>query len=678
MNEAEFFSLTEERGIKLTDSQRSAVRHSDGPMIVYAGPGSGKTTVITMRAAFLSMVEGVLPQYIAVFTFTRKSAEELRQRLKAIDFRLGTVMAGTFHSLFLHWLIQYEKVNPKIWTGSEQNQLVRSLFRERRMSFSDEVVGQCLRYISLRKTRRRAGTSDRPVKQDWEPIFEAYEVQRKDANCWDFDDILLEFYTRMQEVESFRTKVTKSIRYVLVDEFQDTSMLQWLSIISLCKQSERIMVVGDDDQAIYGFRGAEPRILQEFRKSFPSAGDIVLEHNFRSVDQIIGLARNVIQKNVDRKDKVQRGVIGAGVRPRLYRAKSEWQEGQWVARQVIDRLAQSDNESIGILARTHRQLMATVEALGKQKTSFTLYDGRCLLYQDYHVQIIVGFVRAAYSGAKSEWYTWAYQQYERWYGTKDTRLRSEFDQLLLELKTSPAAAVTRARQDYEPYLRRLYRKLGRTDLGDATSILDLLQEAAWGEQNAVSWLSSIDQLTSKSYRRSARVQILTFHAAKGLEFDDVFLVGLHELAIPHPRSLEEATIDERSAVIAEERRLLYVGMTRAKGRLTLCYPESVANKQIEISPFLKELGLGLQAKGKYITKAGPEFHQKSNDATVSDDAMIPISGTKVVHKMFGSGIVESIENMSDGGHKIGILFHGGQTRFFYWEMAVKLGHFMTL
>ncbi len=692
MKDSAFFDLLSARGMRVTESQLRVIAHGNGRVAVYAGPGSGKTTVLTLRAAYLHMVKGVQPQRIAIFTFTRKSAVELQQRLTFLDPALQRVTAGTFHSLFLRWLLKYDGQNPRLWTASEQAEAMRAVLRSVHVDVGDESCEKYLQHVTLLKNRLQS--PDRVAAQDSrralvKTIYERYEDSKERQRRWDYDDILIAFYKSVTIGGFLAEQVRNSLDYVMIDEFQDTSKAQWLSIITLCKQYIPLLVVGDDDQSIYRFRGALPNMLRLFGQTYKSADEILLDVNFRSVDTIMRMASNLIRHNPDRRQKVLVGAVGEGLRPRITRTRNEWTEADYVATTAARMLRDRGNVTIGVLARSNRQLMFVSDALLRHNVVLRNHErGELAFYGQTYVREVLQLLRTAAGEVDENVRTDAETLYLRWRGAPgrdsaqalperdQSLLRAEFAQWLLRLRAlSPRDAVKAVVEQSWPYLQRA--NMRRSTVNLAADQLQALFQRAPLMGTLTTWIQdiAISQNRTAAAAGTPAVQVLTLHAAKGLEFDCVFLIGLHDQAVPHQRAFEEAPRRLHAELEAEERRLLYVGITRARRWLYLVYPMLAGKRQVGPSPFLVELGAPEpRAASHGNRKSAPLANEASFDG-VQPMASVPRAGAMVRHKIFGSGIVESVEIMQDTAHKIAIIFSKGDKRFFHWEMAASLGHF---
>lgn len=708
LHSTEFFQTLHERGIRLTEPQRAAVSHVRGPLAVYAGPGSGKTTVITVRAAYLWLVEHISTHDMVVFTFTRQSAHELRTRLHSIDPRLSTIRAGTFHSVYLRWMMKYAGISPRILSAREQVQMIRSVLGTLQLSTQEEQVQRFAQRISQLKNHMVAPGRLRLTQaknQNVAEVYMRYEQERAAMEAWDYDDILLSFHQLLRVDGSFRTAVQQESRFIMIDEFQDSSLAQWLSIKTLCELSDNVFVVGDDDQSIYRFRGADPQVLQNFRTALPTAQEIVLRHNFRSTDAVISASARLIAHNTDRKEKTFEGVRGAGVSPRYLVMQDETQEASVVAKDIATRLQADPNCTIGVLARTNRQLMWITHALRTQRIAHGVEDERCTLFGDARVQHALDVLRATQDRHDLRLWQLAIRAWSRAHAVKShviasmrtERGRTNVDGVLRDLLQDARAKSDGRAQKVLRTLTHIWQRteqslppkaiiaMLQTDFtGDAAGsrgstrearqVLQLLQEDAAPYTSIPEYLRAVQETRKHAGQRAGKegVQVLTFHGAKGLEFDDVYLLGIVDGIVPHARALADASDVHRPAVLQEERRLLYVGMTRARSHLSLTRTRTAGGEPAKPSPLLRELGLETEQKSANL----PKMRVQMQSTTVPKTPHIPVPpvGSALKHSVFGDGVIKSVDIMFDGGHKIGILFCDGSLRYVYWEVAVHKSH----
>ena len=610
MNKSQFQTLIQEQGMNLTDDQWQAVAYPLAAQAVFAGPGSGKTMVITMRAAYLHLVEGLAPEQLLIFTFTRKSASELRHRLSQLNPVLSRVNAGTFHSLFLRLYAKYYGVLPQLITDGENRKLIRQVLRNSSRNPEDELVEEAMQTITLVKNSS-SDPEQLMIQRKPELLFafRQYEDMKSQMGRWDFDDILLHFYKQLDD-RGFVEFLHSQSRSVMVDEFQDTSHVQWLALQKLCKDVIPLTVVGDDDQSIYGFRGAQSSVIQLFLSTYPHANEVILAKNFRSVDPIIASASQLIAHNLERREKRFEGMVGDGALPVLNVFPDEWTEAVAIATKIMP-LAQKGNRSIGILARTNYQLYSVVEALWQQSITFSVHDAALLPYKQFDVQNLIKWLKVASRTATLQETQQVFNQFligngyhyanyepvfhlyannsNNWITKVASWDRFGLSQAFLKLfekvnTMSASAAYHEVWRAYQPYFEK--RKGSRHD-DKGSSAVRLVEKGIPPLQSLREWLESVNTRIHMLTMRVSPIQVLTMHGAKGLEFDAVFLLGLHDSVLPHRKVVAQK--HDAAIGLAEERRLLYVGCTRARQRLWLSYSKREGNIMCNPSPFLDEM-----------------------------------------------------------------------------------------
>ncbi len=686
MNSHQFRSIIQDRGFPLTDEQWEAVSHPLSTLAVFAGPGSGKTTVITLRAAYLHLVEGLSPEEMLVFTFTRKSAYELKQRLQQLHPVLSRVNAGTFHSIFLLFYSKYRGIQPQLLTDGENRRLLRQVMKNGARNPEDESVEEALQIITrVKNSSTTPETLMAKDHQDWLSVYKRYEAMKQQMGRWDFDDILLQFYHQLAD-RRFLEWLRSHYRSVMVDEFQDTSLVQWKALEKLCERQIPLTVVGDDDQSIYAFRGAESGVIRLFLSMYKDAKEVVLGKNFRSIDPIIATASRLIGHNAQRRKKNFEGMIGDGAAPTLREYADDGMEALGIAKIVSERI-QVAQHTIGILARTNYQLYPVVEALWQQGISFVVHDPSVLPYRQFDVQSMLKWLSVAAGLASTADAQQAFQQFllaKRIYKINDesifrTRASSsgewlkllviqnplgvgrEFGELLTHWSTLDAkSAYLEAWRTYHPFYE-MRKKSRRDDKGEMAVLL--VAKGIPHKQRVFEWVLAVKEREQQLTKQAAPIQVLTMHGAKGLEFDEVFLLGLHDRALPHQRV--HVKKNNLTDSVEEERRLFYVGCTRAKKKLWLSYPKKEGSTPVNPSPFIEELGFstGTMSERKGIGQAHGEYNYE-----------VPKQGAACLHQVFGEGTIVAVSPFLDQGYKVVIQFLQSGSKTFYWEKAIQFGH----
>ena len=608
---------------KLNPAQREAVTTTEGPLLVLAGAGSGKTRVIITRIAYL-MWRGVEPSNILAVTFTNKAAGEMKERLqKLAGERAKEVTVGTFHAFCVKLLRQHGHLlglpaRFTICDSSDQLSAVKSVMRELRVHETTMQPQALLARVSLAKNRMQTaedylaeGTSnkDQLVGSVWQRYREHLSRQR----TLDFDDLLLEAVRLLREHDEVREHYARRYRHVLVDEYQDTNGPQYEIVRLIGGEHRNVCVVGDDDQSIYGWRGADIRKILNFHHDFTGAKVVRLQTNYRSTQQILDAANNVIRRNTSRHEKRLEAANGSGESVRLLRLKDETSEAQYVVSEIerLKKEQQAKPADFAILCRTQVQFRPFEAELRAAGLPYTVVGGMSF-FDRKEVRDVVAFLKLAenpldeasllrvintpprgvgkasidrvvdfathHGISASE----AFERAGEIEGLKEDsvegyrRLRRAIETAAVaEAGAQLVAAIDRLLQatDYQAEVRRLY-----TD--------PLVREARWAgvlevlnfAENYVKRsadpslhgfleelaLTSGDEPTEKPEERADAVTLMTLHAAKGLEFPHVFLVGMEEGLLPHGRAVAENGIEE-------ERRLAYVGITRAMRTLAMSW-----------------------------------------------------------------------------------------------------------
>jgi len=730
-----FWSRLDEFGIQLNDEQREAVRHVAGPLVVFAGPGSGKTTVLTCRAAYMIQAADVRPSELLVVTFTRAAAEEMQNRLAALPgLNAQTVRAaeiGTFHSVFMRMLLQQSGGRlPQLFEEAEQRNLIRSVLREQGHDADDEEVADALQKIGLCKNNLILPDrikANKPENQKFKTLFAAYEKAKAKLDRWDYDDILVHCHQMLVQNPAALEFYRRKFRYILVDEFQDTNLAQY-EVIRLLGAHGNVCIVGDDDQSIYRFRGSRVEFLLDFETVFPGAKKIILATNYRSTEPVIDSASRLILHNRKRQSKQIRGTGRTGETPQVLRPESERHEAELVLAEMQAEMEQGlPGEQIAVLYRTNIQCRALIDRLVEQEVPFTLHDADGDFYRRWQVRDVLTYFRLALNADDLDllvqiinrpkrylypdaWvdkvhalrretglaYLDALQRLEGLEGyqrTKVEQLKSDLQKLRLQ---SPGEALRTIRVliGYDKYLEEYATKTGNK-LEAVVEPLDELEQAVIGHQTIPAFLqhvAEVEETIRKSRHKGEGVQLMTMHRAKGLEFARVFCIGLVHDMLPHPKALE-AEGEKRSAAVEEERRLFYVGMTRAKHRLLLSAPLRYHGRRAEPSPFLYETGLAERPKRVALAVETPASDTRSpHRKQIEAAAAVPPQermrralaehggrelavGDTLHHKELGPGQIQEVKPLVGGGGRRVLLTFPGQDKVFdlHAELSLFLG-----
>lgn len=641
----------------LNPRQREAVENTEGPLLVLAGAGSGKTRVITVRIAYLISEKGIAPHNILAVTFTNKAAGEMRERVARLlqDKRLPSApLVTTFHSLCVRMLRSDIEALGEGYTRSftiydtdDSVKVVKACLKE--LGYDDRQLAprQVLAAISGAKNRGEshdlyaaradfAGERRTAIAQ----VYRKYDERLRQSNALDFDDLLIKTVRLLRASEAARGRYNERYRYILVDEYQDTNALQFALISLLTERQQNICVVGDDSQSIYGFRGADIGNILSFEEHFPSAKVIMLEQNYRSTQCILDAADAVISNNKGRKEKKLWTSNPGGERVRYFQAVDSEGEARFVASE-IERIRMHDpGAKVAVLYRTNAQSRLFEEALRRFRIDYNIVGGFSF-YERAEIKDIVAYLKlalnpqddvallrvintpprgigkttieqlqhAANASAGPVWETLEALAgrpgaVPPGFTPRAADSLSKFRQLVQNLAEKVGSLTGGERSVSEAVIAAIedsgYRSMLRTENSDeAAGRLENLEELVNaavdydGEEDGMRDFIDHAALTSDTdkFDRNAGVTLMTVHAAKGLEFPVVFLVGLEDGIFPHSRSLAD------DALLEEERRLAYVAITRAERVL---YVTHSMRRRIygqehaaEPSQFLNELPLML-------------------------------------------------------------------------------------
>ncbi len=634
--------------MKFNESQTSAIRHRDGPMLVLAGPGSGKTATLVERTKNLITKHGVSPSNILVITFTKAAANEMKQRFQremeneTINgqpfFQRGTaqVTFGTFHAVFFMVLkLAYNYNSSNIITDEIKYQAMRELIHRYGLEYRDEnelLVG-IFGEISLIKNSRiplEHFYSTQCGEDVFRKIYQDYEGFLKKHRLIDFDDMLTLTYELFKERPDILSAWQKKYQYILVDEFQDINQIQYDIVRMMAAPENNLFMVGDDDQSIYRFRGSKPEIMLHVPKDYLDVKQIQLDVNYRCPKEVVETSQKLIAHNKERFPKkiVAWDSSDRGVEMYLETSRAskldvvcfrlfntQRDEILFVIKEIETRLQQGYALSdIAILFRTNMQPRFLMEQLMAYNVDFKTRDQIPNLYDHWIAKDIRAYIDIARGSRARKDFLMILNKPKRYIG-RDSLCESQvafdewekmydeqpwiaerieklhYDIKMLE-KMSPYAAINYIRHGigYDDYITEYvqYRNLNKEDLFD---VLDELQASAKGYKNYEAWELHIQEYThelrEKAKQKSENpnaVTLSTLHSAKGLEFKSVFIIDANQGITPYKKAILEKDIEE-------ERRLFYVGMTRAINDLTICSVKELHGKSSEVSQFVSEAGI---------------------------------------------------------------------------------------
>lgn len=602
------------------EAQAQAIQHTDGPCLVLAGPGSGKTLTIVNRVKYLIEKQKVRPEEILVVTFTRFAAAEMKSRLCLVMGKRDLpVTVGTFHGIYygiLKWAYRMNQEN--ILSETEKYQILRGVINKERMEIFDEedFIQDIVAEIGKVKNNRiplEEFVSEKCSADAFRNIYRNYERHRKELKKIDFDDMLVLCYELFRSRPDVLAQWQKKFRYVLIDEFQDINRIQYDVIRMLAQPENNLFVVGDDDQAIYGFRGADSELMLGFGKDFPDAKQILLGMNYRSTANIVQNSLKLIENNVERYSKKLEANREGGSCLHIQEVKDPVEEAEYVLEE-IQKCKENGikEEEIAILFRVHTDARAVVEAMVERKIPFQMKEHLPNIYEHFIAKDIMAYFRLAtgkwrrqdflqvmnrpkrYLGRDSvSGSQVSFEDMRKFYCDKDWMIdridQFEWDVKML-MKMAPYAAIQyiRKRIGYDDFLKEyaFTHQINRSDLNE---VLAEIEEAAKAFSSVEEWFAHVEEYTEtlkvkekERNRPRPGVRLMTIHASKGLEFKQVFLIAANEGRIPYQKAKTDKEIEE-------ERRLFYVAMTRAKDFLKICYVKIKNGKEVTPSRFVDEL-----------------------------------------------------------------------------------------
>ncbi len=672
----------------LNDAQKSAVLHTTGPLLILAGAGSGKTKTLTHRIAHLIANEAVWPNEILAVTFTNKAAKEMRERLSHLlrqpNSRSFMPWMGTFHGICVRLLRQDGAAidiqsNFVIYDEDDRQGLIKQVMKELSIS-GDQIKPRSVSAAvsgaknELVDPEEYAATAHYPNQQAIARIYARYEELRKAAGALDFDDLLIETVRLLREAPGVRARYQRQFKHILIDEYQDTNAAQYAIVKSLVNPAKNICAVGDDWQSIYSWRGADFKNILNFERDFKGALVVKLEQNYRSTESILEAAHNVITKNIERTDKKLWTDVGKGAPIEIQAVYDEAEEAFAVASRINAQtsIGARGYQDFAVLYRTNAQSFAFERAFLQHRIPYQIVGG-VRFYDRAEIKDIVAYLRLLYQpndrmsfsrivnvpkrgvGAAS------FEKFIAWQAgsgmdiisslvnaeqTSSLTPRAKIALVALGEKLRTLQAMVESGANPSEIIERLVESVNYRD-----HILDGTPQAEDREENvgvlvsdAKSFVSLPDFLEEVALMSSTdtatnepKVTLMTLHAAKGLEFPVVFMVGMEDGLFPSSRALEEGPKQ-----LEEERRLCYVGMTRAREELHLSYAQSRLQfgQRSYGSPsrFLEDMGYSLVMRQSAPAK--PQYNEFDEFVMEFD------IGDNVRSAQFGEGEIVDIDGLA--------------------------------
>lgn len=646
--------------LELNKNQKMAVEHLDGPCLVLAGPGSGKTRVIADRIIYMIENCNVAPRRILAISFTKASSIDMKKRTMSLsnNEQIKKVNFGTFHSSFFRILRRYSGVKLEdLISEVDRFKLIKSILKHLKISnYSDDDVSDVLSEISLVKNEMMKSSdfeSQTFSQSEFQDIFRLYEKAKNAANKIDFDDMLILTYILLKKSPEVLNIVRQVYKYILIDEFQDINRVQFEVIKLIAEPSNNVFAVGDEDQSIYGFRGARPDFMMDFEKYFESAKCIVLDVNYRSRKNIVQLSQNLIKNNKNRHEKNINSNRSESGEIRYIYPKDTDDEANIIAKEIKS-LVESENireekkssnnekklfeySDFVVIYRTNRQARAFVDVFMDNRIPFVLKDSARSIYDHWVSQDIISYLRiAANIGNNEDWSRIINKPFR--YISKSavsSALKSDdffqslmnnsdikdfqkknleelYDDLQYVRSLAPEYGISyiRSTLDYDRYILE-YCHERKIKAKQIVEILDELETSAKSYKSIFDYFKHIENVREEIKKRTEKkttsmdnietdgVVLTTMHSAKGLEFKNVYVAGVNDSVIPFIPSDEEKPKDSN---YEEERRLLYVGITRAKDNIVISAPSKRFGKSIAKSRFLKELDKSINNRASDSSK----------------------------------------------------------------------------
>ena len=658
----------------LNEKQLQAVKSPDGPLLILAGAGSGKTKVLTTKLAYLVNEKNINPYNILAITFTNKAAKEMKERAyKMLKENAYKMQISTFHSLGLLLIREnYEKLgfekNFTILDSDDTLTIIKKILKDMNLdpkmynprAIRNKISSAKNELIDSKEYSKFANSQYEEVVLS---VFEKYEQKVLKNNSMDFDDLLLLPIKLFKKNPSILENYQDKFKYILVDEYQDTNEAQYTLIKMLSKKYQNICVVGDIDQSIYGFRGANFRNILNFEKDYPKAKIILLEENYRSTSNILNVANDIIKNNKQRKEKNLWTKNEAGDKIKYHRAYDEKDEANYVVNEIQKLVAKGEEKSnIAVLYRTNAQSRNIEEALLKTNIPYKVV-GSFYFYNRKEIKDLISYLKLIYNSNDDVSLMRIINVPKRQIGPKTIENLSikamekgtslyqaiesgkelEFKKLIENLKKASENISLTGLVDLILEETNIRQELENSKTLEAEVRLENLEEFKsitknFEENNGVislgDFLNEISLVADIEEHKNDNnvITLMTIHSAKGLEFDHVFIIGLEEGLFPHINTLSDS--DE----IEEERRLCYVAVTRAKKRLQLVnaqrrmlYGNTNCNPP---SRFINEI------EDKYLEKDNTEKHFEK-DKVIDENATYNV-GDHIVHSIYGEGVIVAI------------------------------------
>ena len=642
---------------KLNENQLKAVNHLDGPCMVLAGPGSGKTRVITYRIANMVVNKNIKPTSILAISFTKASSIEMKNRALSLsnDFRMNKVTYGTFHSVFFRILRYFENYNIESILDEKTKRIgLKNILKGLNIENADddETIGQVINEISYVKNElmdKRDFKSEVLTNDEFIKVYNFYEEYKQQMNKIDFDDMLIKTYELLKNNKAALDRVRSVYRYILVDEFQDINKVQFEALKLIANPSNNIFVVGDEDQSIYGFRGSRPDFLLEFEEYFSNTKKVLLDINYRSKGEIINIANRLIEKNTNRYEKVIKCGQGNGAKVNYISPEDSEEEAVYIAKDIKNKVQEDYTEytDFAVIYRTNIQSRALVDVFMDMRIPFVVKDSIVTIYDHWAAQDILAYLRIGVNpNSNKDWIRIINKPFR--YISKDNlnlikdepdfinSLINKCDLHPKQVKTindldidisyvkglNPKNAISyiRTTLDYDRYILD-YCANRKIKTNGLIEILNELESSATNFKTIQEYLEHIERVKSeivdnKNNKETDGVIFTTMHSAKGLEFKNVYIIGTNEGTIPHEKSYEIDNEEKKNDQIEEERRLMYVAITRAEENICISSPINKYGKRVSKSRFVEDIKAPTKKEMDSITIGDRIYHKKFKEGII--------------------------------------------------------------
>lgn len=619
--------------MKLNENQSIAVEHIDGPCLVLAGPGSGKTRVIAHRIINMVKNQGIPPTRILAISFTKASSVDMMKRTIELsdDDRIKKVNFATFHSIFFRILRRYNNIKLEdLISEQDRFKLVKNIIRHLKIkNYSDDDLNDVLSEISYIKNEMIQPYEHRSKvfsQDEFEDIFRLYEKAKIQMSKIDFDDMLVLTYRLLKSDESVLEIVRSVFKYILIDEFQDINRVQFEIIRMIAYPNNNLFVVGDEDQSIYGFRGARPDFMIRFGDYFPNFKRILLDINYRSNKNIVDLSQKLIKNNKIRYNKTVKPNSQDNGNIKYIYPKDTDDEALQISNEIKNKVEKKiiSYSDVAVIYRTNRQARAFVDVFMDKRIPFVIKDNPKSLYDHWVCVDLISYLKIAVGiGNNDDWARIINRPFR--YVSKENVKKAlnsdDFFESLMEndsikkfqkdnledlyseldyirkLKPEYAISYIRSTLDYDRYILE-YCHDRKIKSNQIIEILDEFENASKQYKKILDFFKHIDEVKEEMQKRSEKkdvgrlsetedgVILTTMHSSKGLEFKNVYLVGINDTVVPYIGQEDEEPEDPN---YEEERRLFYVGLTRAKDNVTISSPAKKFSKSIPKSRFLEEI-----------------------------------------------------------------------------------------